>query len=80
MPLNIRIQWNAGTACASECVLKALACQGLHVGRSKLWPPISKGVPPGVPFHTGFTGSSKATSCGFWQKRVRVSDLLEGGV
>ena len=27
-----------------------------------------------------FTGSSKATSCGFWQKRVRLSDLLEGGL
>ena len=35
MPLNIRIQWNAGTACVSECVLKALACQGLRVGPSK---------------------------------------------
>ena len=22
MPLNIRIRWNAGTACVSECVLK----------------------------------------------------------
>ena len=22
MPLNIRKQWNAGTACVSECVLK----------------------------------------------------------
>ena len=27
MPLNIRIQWNAGTACVSECVLKTLACR-----------------------------------------------------
>ena len=27
-----------------------------------------------------FTGSSKATSCGFWQKRARLSDLLEGGL
>ena len=27
-----------------------------------------------------FTGSSKATSCGFWQKRVRLWDLLEGGL
>ena len=27
-----------------------------------------------------FTGSSKATSCGLWQKRVRLSDLLEGGL
>ena len=34
-PLNIRIQWNAGTACVSECVLKALACQGLRVDPSK---------------------------------------------
>ena len=24
-----------------------------------------------------FTGSSKVTSCGFWQKRVRLSDLLD---
>ena len=31
-----RIQWNAGTACVSECVLKALACRGLRVGPSKL--------------------------------------------
>ena len=27
-----------------------------------------------------FTGSSKATSCGFWQKRVRLWDLLAGGL
>ena len=32
MPVNIRIQWNAGTACVSESVLKALACRGLRVG------------------------------------------------
>ena len=36
VPLNIRIQWNAGTACVSECVLKTLACRGLRVGPSKL--------------------------------------------
>ena len=35
MPLNIRIQWIAGTACVSECVLKTLACRGLRVGPSK---------------------------------------------
>ena len=35
MPLNIRTQWNAGTACVSECVLKTLACRGLRVGPSK---------------------------------------------
>ena len=35
MPLNIRIQWNAGTACVSECVPKTLACRGLRVGPSK---------------------------------------------
>ena len=35
MPLNIRIQWNAGTACVPECVLKTLACWGLRVGPSK---------------------------------------------
>ena len=29
--LNIRIQWNAGTACVSECVLKTLARRGLRV-------------------------------------------------
>ena len=28
MPLNISIQWNAGIACVSECVLKTLACRG----------------------------------------------------
>ena len=36
MPLNIRILWNAGTPCVSECVLKTLACRGLPVGPSKL--------------------------------------------
>ena len=41
MPLNIRIQWNAGTACVSECVLKTLACRGLRVGPSKLLAVIS---------------------------------------
>ena len=35
MPSNIRIQWNAGTACVSECVLKTLACRGLRVDPSK---------------------------------------------
>ena len=34
MPRNIRIQWNAGTGCVSECVLKTLACRGLRVGPS----------------------------------------------
>ena len=33
--LDIRIQWNAGTACVSECVLQMLACRGLRVGPSK---------------------------------------------
>ena len=36
MPFNIRIRWNAGTACVSECVLQRLACRGLRVGPSKL--------------------------------------------
>ena len=36
MLLNIRIRWNAGTACVSESVLKTLACRGLRVGPSKL--------------------------------------------
>ena len=36
MPLNIRIQTNAGTACVSERVLKTLACQGLRVGPSQV--------------------------------------------
>ena len=35
-PLNICTQWNAETACVSECVLKKLTCRGLRVGRSKL--------------------------------------------
>ena len=35
MPLNIRVQWNAGTACVSQCVLKTLACRGLRAGPSK---------------------------------------------
>ena len=36
MPLNIRIQWNAGTASVPECGLKTLACRGLRVGPSKV--------------------------------------------
>ena len=36
MPLNIRAQWNAGTTCVSECVLKTLGCRGLRVGPSKI--------------------------------------------
>ena len=32
IPLNICMQWNAGTARMSECVLKTLACRGLRVG------------------------------------------------
>ena len=35
MLLNIRMQWIAGTACVSECVLNTLACRGLRVGPSK---------------------------------------------
>ena len=31
------LQWNAGTACVSECMLKTLACRGLRVGPSKVW-------------------------------------------
>ena len=44
MHVNIRIQWNAGTACVSECVLKTLACRGLRVGPSKLWTLLMVGV------------------------------------
>ena len=48
-------------------------------GCSSLWrsekPRIRLGCPSRSTF---FTGSSKVTSCGFWQKRVRLSDLLEG--
>ena len=36
MPLNIRIQWNAGTAGVSERVLKTLACRGLRVSPPKI--------------------------------------------
>ena len=32
--LNNCIQWNAGTACVSECVPKTLACWGLRVDPS----------------------------------------------
>ena len=35
MPFNIRIQWNAGTSCVSERVLKTQACRGLRAGPSK---------------------------------------------
>ena len=43
MPLNIRIQWNAGTACVSECVLKTLWRVGVcvSVGPSKRRPEIA---------------------------------------
>ena len=34
MHLNIRLQWNAGTVCVSECVLKTLACRGLRCLRN----------------------------------------------
>ena len=43
MPLNIRMQWNVGTACVSECLLKTLACRGLRVGPSKC--PIHRSLP-----------------------------------
>ena len=36
VPLNICIEWNAGTACVSECVLKTLACRGLRVSPSSV--------------------------------------------
>ena len=39
MLLNICIQWNSGTACVSEYVLKTLACRGLRVGPSKVLTP-----------------------------------------
>ena len=32
--LNICIQWNVGTACVSECMLKTLACRGFRVSPS----------------------------------------------
>ena len=35
MPLDIRTQWNAGTACVSGMRAKALACWGLRLGPSK---------------------------------------------
>ena len=35
MFVNVRVQWNAGTACVSECVLKTPACRGLRVSPSK---------------------------------------------
>ena len=36
MPLDIRIQWNAGTARVSEWVFQTLACRGLRGGPSKV--------------------------------------------
>ena len=57
MPLNIRIQWNAGTARVSECVLKTLACRGLRVGHSKLLP-LSKQKPS---FHGCLVAAGLAT-------------------
>ena len=47
MPLDIRMQWNAGTACVLECVLKTLACQGLRVGPSKSQVSLEMQFPPG---------------------------------
>ena len=41
LALRVRIQWNAGTACMSECVLKTLARRGLRVGPSKVTPPFA---------------------------------------
>ena len=46
MPLNICIQWSAGTACVSECVLKTLACRGLRVDPSSKAP--TRNVPERV--------------------------------
>ena len=53
MHLNIRIQWNAGTAWVSECMLKTLACQGLRVGPSK-WR-AGERVGKGLAFYTSKT-------------------------
>ena len=41
MPLNIRVQWNAGTACVSECVLEnasapGFACRPLLICQDKV--------------------------------------------
>ena len=49
MPLNIRIQWNAGTACVSECVLSknasvsGFACRPFQVAK---WVSAESSVPP----------------------------------
>ena len=48
MPLNTRIQWNAGTACVSECVLKPLACRGLRVGPSKVFSGVQRALQQGL--------------------------------
>ena len=45
MPLNVRIQWNAGTACVSECVLKTLACRVWQTCVSALLRPALLGLP-----------------------------------
>ena len=45
MPLNIRIHWNAGTACVSECMLKTLAGRGLRVRLRRVGPSKVRAVP-----------------------------------
>ena len=44
MPLNIRLQWNAGTACVPECMLKIRESlcesgEGVRLPRERRWPP-----------------------------------------
>ena len=58
MPLNIRIQWNVGAACMSECVLKTLASRLSFLLQN---PRTQKG------FRRVFEGVSKGSLKGFWR-------------
>ena len=51
--LNIRRQWNAGTACVSECAQKTLAHRGLRVGPSKVGLSLPERVPMWKAFGCG---------------------------
>ena len=60
MPLTICMQWNAGTACVSECVLKTLACRGFKApGRGGMGS-LLKIEAGGIPQEGGGRGAGRA--------------------
>ena len=63
MPLNISIQWNAGTACVSEWRAKnAIACRGLRVGPSTNRSLVSGVAPPNRTKESQFMNFSRGHS------------------